>query len=106
MAQKTINLHGHNYQVMTHSYAKRAYDRFCDSSDVELSDVYGRYSRAKENAYEYCRSRERECNSYTGVICSYNTCEFTYGFTCWENGVEYFVYITKSHDYAIALEDF
>lgn len=103
---KTITLNGHNYTVMTPSYARRAYDNFCRSSDVTLDDVYGRCSRAKENAYEYCRAREREFNSYNGVITGYNTCTFSYGFTGLCEGKKYFVYITKDHDYAIALEDF
>lgn len=101
---KTINLHGHNYTVMTPSYAKGAYDKFCRSSDYELSDVYGRCSRAKENAFEYCRSREREFDSYNGVITGYNTCTFSYGFTGWCEGKKYFVYITKDHDYVIEYE--
>lgn len=101
---KTITLHGHNYTLMTPSYASKAYNSFCRSSDVELRDVYGRYSRAKENAYEYCRAREREFNSYTGVITGYNIFTFSYAFTGWCDGKEYFIYITKDHDYAIEIE--
>ena len=101
---KTINLHGHTYRVMTPSYARSAYEKFCRSTDVCLSDVYGRCSNAKENAYRYCRDREREFNSYDGVITGYNTCAFSYAFTGDCEGKTYFVYITKDHDYAIEYE--
>ena len=103
---KTIQLNGHTYEVMRPSYARQAYEKFCNSSDVDLDDVYGRCSQAKRNAYEYCRAREREFNSYNGVIASYCIMNFTYAFTGWCEGKKYFVFITKSHDYAIAMEDF
>lgn len=103
---KTINLHGHNYTVMTPSYARQAYEKFLRSNDAELRDVYGSYSQAKENAYEYCRAREREFSAYDGFIASYCIMQFTYAFTGLCEGKRYFVYITKDHDYAIALEDF
>lgn len=103
---KTITLHGHNYTVMTKSQAQRAYRAFLRSNEVTLDDAYGRYSHAKANAYEYCRAREREFNSYNGVITGHNSCTFSYAFTGLCNLKEYFVYITKDHDYAIELEDF
>ena len=103
---KTIQLNGHKYEVMRPSYARQAYKKFCNSSDVDLSDVYGRCSQAKIKEYKYCRAREKELNSYSGVIASYCIQNFTYAFTGWWDGKEYFVFITKSHDYAIALEDF
>ena len=104
---KIINLHGHNYEVIsaTTQRARRIYDSFCDSSDTDLSDVYGRYSQAKVNAYRYCRDRERECGSYNGVIASHCIMQFTYAFTTWQDGKKYLVYITKDHDYVICLDD-
>ena len=103
---KTITLHGHNYTLMTPSYANGAYSRFCRSSDVDLYDVYGRFSQAKARAYEYCRDREREFGSYNGVITGANCMAFSYAFTGFCEGKEYFVYITKDHDYAIPMEAF
>lgn len=102
----TINLHGHNYTVMTKAQADKAWRAFDRSTDVELSDVYGRYSGAKARAFEYCRAREREFGSYNGVITSYNTCMFTYAFTGFFEGKEYLIYITPSYDYAIPMEAF
>lgn len=103
---KTIQLHGHTYTVMTKSQAQGAYQRFLRSDDATLDEAYGRYSRAKANAYEYCRDREREFSSYDGVITGHNCMTFSYAFTGLCEGKRYFVYITKDHDYAIALEDF
>lgn len=103
---KTINLHGHNYVVINRNTqkAESIYDAFRRSSDVTLYDVYGRYSQAKADAYEYCRKREQEFNSCNGVITSYNIFQFTYAFIGLCNGKHYLVYITKSADYAIELE--
>lgn len=100
---KTINLHGHNYRVISPNtqFAQRIYDSFCNSSDIELSDVYGSYSYAKARAYAYCRERERECDSYNGVITGHNSMCFSYAFTTWQDGKKYLVYITKDHDSAI-----
>ena len=102
----TINLHGHNYTVIRpHTqHAQRIIDRFNNSSDVELRDVYGSYSRAKENAYEYCRDREREFGSYNGVITSHNSMQFTYAFTGVCEGQWYLIYITRTADYAVKLD--
>ena len=105
---KTINLHGHNYVVINPNTdrAYNIYSAFLRSSDSTLDDAYGRYSHAKANAYEYCRDRERECNSYDGVITGHNTCTFSYAFTCSDNGRDYLVYITHANDYAIDITDF
>lgn len=103
----TINLHGHNYTVVRpHTqHAQRFWEAFCRSSDVELRDVYGSYSRAKENAYEYCREREREFSSYNGVITGHNAMTFSYAFTGWCEGKKYLIYITKYGDYAIDISE-
>ena len=103
---KIITLHGHNYKVMSKSKAQSAYRAFLRSDKATLDDAYGRYSKAKANAYAYCRAREDEFGSYDGVITGANTCQFSYAFTGICEGKKYFVYITKSYDYVIALEDF
>lgn len=100
---KTINLHGHNYTVInpTTERAQRIWRAYNYSSDATLDEVYGRYSNAKAYAYEYCREREREFNSYDGVITGHNTCAFSYAFTGYCEGKKYLIYITKDGDYAI-----
>lgn len=104
---KTIILNNHHYTVVNAGTEqarrmKRAFDR---STDVELRDAYGRYSREKEHAYEYCRDREREFGSYNGVITGHNSCQFSYAFTGKCEGKWWLIYITKDHDYAIELEE-
>ena len=103
---KTITLHGHTYTVMSpkSQQARRVWDSYMRSDEVDLRDAYGRCSRAKENAYEYCRAREREFNSYDGVITGHNSSTFSYAFTGRYEGKKYLIYITKDHDYAIDYE--
>ena len=104
---KTISLHGHNYTVISAKtqFANRIKRQFDSSYDSDLRDVYGSYSRAKENAMDYCRAREREFSSYDGVITSHNCMQFTYAFTGWCEGKLYLIYITKCHDYALEIEE-
>lgn len=67
-----------------------------------LWEVYGRWSRAKENAYNYCLDLMRKVNGYSGCVCSHNTCVFTYGFKCDDNeGNTYLVYVTPSYNYIV-----
>ena len=103
---KTITLHGHNYTVVNPNTtrAQNMLRNYLRSSDATLDEAYGRYSRAKANAYEYCRDREREFNSYDGVVASHNTCQFSYAFTGYCEGKKYLVYITKDAEYAIDYE--
>ena len=103
---KTIKLHGHNY-VVINPKTKRAQSilhAYLRSNDATLDEVYGRYSGAKADAYEYCRAREREFSSYDGVITGHNCMVFSYAFTGYFEGKNYFIYITKSNDYAIVYE--
>lgn len=103
---KTITLHGHTYQVIspTSQRAQHIWRAYFRSNDATLDEVYGRYSSAKARAYEYCREREREFDSYDGVITGYNTCTFSYAFTGYCEGKKWLIYITKDHDYAIDYE--
>ena len=103
-----LKLHGHNYRVISPvtQHAKRIYDSFCDSSDSRLDQVYGSYSCSKQRAYEYCLEREREFDSYDGVITGHNSMTFSYAFTGICEGKRYLVYITKYGDYVIDLEMF
>lgn len=64
-----------------------------------LYNVYDRWSRAKDNAFEYCKNLQCKFDGLGGYICSHNTCMFTYGFVCMLEGKRYLVYITKEHNY-------
>lgn len=46
-----------------------------------LRDVYGNYSYAKENAYNYCIAQCAKENGYNFHICSHNTFSFS---VAWE----------------------
>lgn len=78
-----------------------AYER---STATKLSDVYGRYSRAKEKAFEHCRDL---CYKYRGhnlKIITASKWMFTAGFEFenLETGEIMFMYITKSYNTAVS----
>ena len=80
--------------------AKSHYPDYLRATATTLSQVYGKYSKAKANAYDYCLSL---CNSLGGhdlKIISKSVYEFTVGFLFndQETGKEMFAYITKSHN--------
>ena len=62
-----------------------------------LSDVYGSYSKNKEDAFQYCEDLCKEENGWGLCIISYNTFSFTVKFTT-DAGV---YIITKSNNYFI-----
>ena len=97
---KTINLNGHNYTVINPNTerARHIVHAWEWSNEVDLDDAYGRYSGAKARGYEYCRERERECNSYNGRITGHNTCNV--------GEKRYLIYITHYSDYAIDITDY
>lgn len=104
---KTISLHGHNYTLISPNtqFASRIKHQFNCSEVASLDQVYGRYSQAKRNAIDYCYAREREFDSYDGVITGHNSMTFSYAFTGWCEGKLYLIYITKCHDYALEIKE-
>ena len=75
------------------------YNNYRSTTDRFLSDVYGSYSRAKENAMRYCEDLMRRFNGYGLRIISHNTFTFTVGFMFSdENGVVNLMYITPNKD--------
>lgn len=78
---------------------RNAYRGYTRSTASTLWDVYGRWSRAKEQAFDYCRSLCYEYGGYDLRIITANTFIFTAGFTFTaEDGRECFMYITPSYD--------
>ena len=47
---------------------------------TNLNDVYGRHSKAKDEAYNYCRRLQYEMGGHDGRICSANSFQFSYAF--------------------------
>lgn len=65
----------------------------------KLSDIYGRYSSSKANAFKYCEDLCEEKKGWGLCIISHNTFSFTVKFTT-DAGV---YIITKSNNYFIEL---
>lgn len=51
-----------------------------NSRACNLEDVYGRYSEAKKNAYEWCRDQYELKHGYQFRIISHNGFQFTVGY--------------------------
>ena len=64
-----------------------------------LSDVYGRYSSAKEDGYRYCRDLCKEVGGENFRIVSHNCDFFSVAF---DTDTHVYV-ITVAHDYCIEL---
>lgn len=76
------------------------YKRYQNSNDYCLDHVYGRYSREKERAWDYCLNMFLSKPNATGLkVISYNTFQFTAGFEYCdeETDKDMFMYITRDH---------
>lgn len=97
-----VTVKGHAWTVKD---LTREHRRFVASDAMLLGDVYKRYSSAKDKAYRYCMKLFKDMNGDCIRIVSANTFQFTVGFEFdGDNGKRYFAYITKTHDYIMALE--
>lgn len=87
------------------------FGRWNNSNDRELYHVYNNYSRAKVNAFEYCKEKQYQMHGYDGRITSHNSQVFCYGFlydeTIEETGeiIQHLYYITPYNEYDIPLYD-
>lgn len=86
--------------------AKGAIETWKRSTATELYHVYGTYSQAKQNAFEYCRRQCYERNGYDLRIVSSNTWMFTVGFLFedTDTGATKFMYITPNYDTVVDFE--
>lgn len=84
-----------------------AHDRWERSSDCELYHVYGRYSQAKVNAWEYCKELEAKFTGTGLRIIGHNSSFFSCGFEGLDpdTGEVIFMYITKSKDWYAPVTD-
>lgn len=73
------------------------------SNATHLRDVYSSYSRAKEEAYNYCIRLMRKLDGYNGRITAAGCQVFSFAFKYRENGIEKLAYITRNYDYSIEL---
>lgn len=81
-----------NYKASLDYYGRR-----------DLSNCYGRFSTAKQSAFDYCKNLEKSLNGFDGTVISFNCRQFTYGFQFVDSvtGEICSAYITKLHDYVI-----
>ena len=84
----------------------RLYENYKRATASELWEVYGRHSRAKEQAMEYCRELQYNMNGWGGRICSANTFQFSYAFRYTnESGKECLAYITRDNNRYFEIEE-
>lgn len=58
---------------------KKIYEMGCRYDGMYLSEIYGRYSQEKQNAYDWCYEEYLKTENHDIFrICSHNT----FGFTC------------------------
>lgn len=86
-----------NYQRRT---ATANINRYNNSTDYSLGDVYGRYSAAKAQAWNYCVELMKKYDGYGLKVLSSNTFMFTAGFLFVDKdtGVIQFMFITPNYD--------
>lgn len=86
-------------QVKFNKSMKDAYTAYERATARTLRDVYGSFSYAKQQAFDYCQKLQNEHHGENGRIIGKNGFVFSFGFTYTdENNKKHFVYITKSHD--------
>lgn len=84
---------------------KNAYEDYKKSSNYILEDCYGHYSHAKNKAMKYCIDLQFKYNGRGLQIIGYNSHTFSVGFIGTVDGKESFVYITKTYDRYIPLDE-
>ena len=72
---------------------------------THLSDCYGRWSQAKEQAYQYCVDLMESLNGWGLKITGYCTNFFSVGFMYEQEGKTYFARITASYDRACEIKE-
>ena len=99
---------------MTHAKTtqiKKAYEQYKKSNCWELFHCYDNYSRAKENAMQYCKDLMQKYNGYGLYMIGSNSMTFSVGFIgkIPDNKTgeikEAFCYITKSYDRYIFIDE-
>lgn len=68
------------------------YEKYCESMNVTLRDVYNNYSVYKERAYERCTKRFLDMQGQRFRIISFNSQMFSIGFRYYENNKLMFHY--------------
>lgn len=75
------------------------------SNKHTLWDCYESFSSKKRSAWEYCENLMNKYNGYGLKVISSNGWMFTAGFLFTEDGKDYLMYITKSQDKKILIDE-
>lgn len=96
--QEKLNLNK-NFKKMSKAKANAYYKQLFSTANVELSDCYKNYSRAKENAYNYCRDMYTALDGYHFRITGYNCNTFTCAYLFDTDENQYIVIHTRDYNY-------
>lgn len=83
---------------------KSAYERYLQSTDTVLEDVYKKASIYKHRAYYYCERLMQEKKGNDLRIISHNGSVFSVGFKFTQNNIPMFAYITKTNNYFVEVK--
>ena len=97
-SQEKLNL-TKNFKRLSTAKAKAYYKQLFSTENVVLSDCYNNCSRAKENAYNYCRNFYSQLDGYHFRITGYNCNTFTCGYLFDTNENQYIIVHTRTYDY-------
>lgn len=85
--------------------ALKNYDAYKRSTKYSLYDAYGSFSKAKAEAWQYCENLMKEYDGYGLKVISHNGYQFTAGFMFEYEGSTMFMYISRSYDIAVEVEE-
>lgn len=74
-----------------------------DQEAQDLRQIYGRYSRAKYEAFKKCQNIQTQLNGEGARFCGHNCDKYSFAFTCHINGVKYLIYFTSQNIYKIEM---
>lgn len=94
-----------NKDFTVHPRAK-APSKYCEG--YTLADVYNRYSRAKENAFEYCSNLCKRYNGWGLCISSHNAQTFTvmFNFEPWAGAIQVYERIMNDEEAREYIENY
>lgn len=96
--QEKLNL-TKNFKRLSTARANAYYRQLFSTENVELSDCYGNYSKAKENAYNNCRNLYSLLDGYHFRITGHNCNTFTCGYLFDTNENQYIIIHTRDYTY-------
>lgn len=102
---KTIKIGGWSFTQLNKDTkkAQQLISNYCNSYDYELGQVYGNYSRSKEETYNNIKKLCSNIGAVYPRITTFSKFVYTCGTTCEIDGKEYLLYFTHVNNFAICL---